>query len=367
MSAVGNVYVPHEGRTGANIMIVGEAPGADEERKGRPFIGASGDLLMRYLGRHRVPRHDVWLTNLCKYRPHMNKFETVLGSSQLADGLEELKQEIDLVKPSVIIAMGNWPLYYLTGHCGTNNNKPKPGSGITNYRGSVLPNTLLPGGPKVLATYHPAFIIRPQGFGMHPVFHMDLGRGIEESEFPEIRYPQYTSYINPPDGELNRLVDEMLASKMISIDIETFGSTLACVGMTSSENWGLCMTFEDGRAWPISEYILQSQTPKMFQFGAFDINYLEHFYGWETRGYGEGIGWDTYIASASLMPEFPRGLDFLTSIYTRFPYYKTERKEWKETGDLMTLWEYNIKDIIATLMIGNAQAKELGEVWPLAA
>lgn len=365
MSKVGTTYVPSEpaSRGDRKIMVVGEAPGANEEQKLRPFIGDSGDLMIRYFGRHRVFREELHLTNLCKYRPDKNKFEKVLGTQELEEGLEELRQEIIEYQPNVIVAMGNWPLYYLTGHCGSNKNKPVPGAGITNYRGSVLPNTLVPGGPKVLATYHPAFIVRPTGFAMHPIFAMDLGRALEQAAFPEIRYPLYESHIDPDQGTLQLLMDEMVESRMVSIDIETFGQTLACVGFTSSEKWGLCLTFENPVAWEVSEYLLQTQTPKMFQFGAFDINWLKYFYQWETRGYGEGQGWDTYIASASLMPEFPRGLDFLTSIYTAFPYYKTERKDWKQTGDLKTLWEYNIKDIIATLMIGNAQAKELKEEW----
>ena len=73
--------------------------------------------------------------------------------------------------------------------------------------------------------------------------------------------------------------------------------------------------------------------------------------------------YDTYIGAANLMPEFPRGLDFLTSIYTWFPYYKQERKVWKEEGDLDILWNYNIKDIIATYQIAMAQMVELKELY----
>lgn len=366
MSKVGSVKVPCEPPskdTPHRIMFIGEAPGKDEEEKGRPFIGTSGQLLTSYLGRRRLSRDEVFLTNLCKYRPSKNDFKNLLQTEELTSGLEELKQEILTFNPTVIVALGNWPLYYLTGKCGTKNNKPIAGTGIMSYRGSVLPNTLIPGGPKVLATFHPAFIVRAQGFGWHPVFDTDIGRAREHSHFPELGYPEYTSYINPDQGVLSELVDEMIQSPIVSIDIETFGSTLACVGFTSSEKWGLCLTYEANYAWEVSRYLLQHPVEKMFQFGAFDVNWLKNLYKWETAGYGGSKGWDTFIAAASLMPEFPRGLDFLTSIYTPFPYYKTERKDWKETGDLNTLWEYNIKDVIATLMIGKAQMQELKEIW----
>src|SRR5690554_4338948 len=124
MPRLGKTYVPSEGNEQAKIMLVGEAPGVDEERQRRPFIGASGELLMRYLGRQRIFRHEVFLTNLCKYRPEKNKFQNALDSAELESGLEELKEEIERVQPNVIIALGNWPLYFLTGQCGTKNNKP---------------------------------------------------------------------------------------------------------------------------------------------------------------------------------------------------------------------------------------------------
>ena len=61
------------------------------------------------------------------------------------------------------------------------------------------------------------------------------------------------------------------------------------------------------------------------------------------------------------MPEFNRGLDFLASVYTDFPFYKEDRKKWKEEGDMDILWEYNIKDVIATWIIAAKQMREMEE------
>ena len=133
---IGTQRVPFEGPDDYNIMAVGEAPGGEEQGQGRPFVGRAGALLERYLERNMIPRSKVKLANLCKYRPGVNhnKFEALLGSSQLEDGLDELAEEIKRVKPNVIIALGNWPLWYLTGCCGLDKTKPKPGSGIFLYR-----------------------------------------------------------------------------------------------------------------------------------------------------------------------------------------------------------------------------------------
>lgn len=346
-------YVPAHGPRDADIMLVGEAPGAEEEKQGIPFVGRSGELLNRYLERHGVfrnfdlDRHDVFATNLCKFRPYKNKFNYLVGSDELDAGLEELKKEIEEVDPNVIIALGGQPCKYLTGN-----------NGVMKLRGSVLPCTLVDG-YKVFCSLHPAAVLRM--YSMNPVFNYDLGRAIKQSKFPEIRYPEYEEIIDPSPSRLWHLVDEMLEAEWLSIDIETFGpGNMSCFGVTDSSDRGLCITFKCPGGWEAAKVLFESDGPKkIFQYGTYDINYLRKFYKWEVGNYA----YDTYLGAAHLMPEFPRGLDFLTSIYTWFPYYKDDRKEWKETGDLNTLWSYNIKDIIATYTIAMEQMEELNELY----
>ncbi len=321
----------------------------------------AGTLLKRYVN-DRLGMHidrDFYLTNLCQYRPHDNKFENCLDTPQLDDGLEELKADILRIKPKLIVASGGWPLYYLTGMCGLSKDgrKEKPGTGGLSYRGSVLPCTLVEG-YKVLVSLHPAFVIR--SWGWHPIFLHDLERMKLQSSFPEIRGPQYTSYVNPPADELDTLVGEMCNAEWLSVDIETFpNNTVSCIGFSDREDRGLCITYEQVGWREIARTLLASPSRKLFQYGTFDTNFLRRFHRLETNNWA----FDTYIASASLMPEFPRGLDFLTSIYTDFPYYKSDRKIWKKLGDMSILWEYNIKDCIATLVIAKAQMKELTELF----
>ena len=361
-----SVRVPSDGPDNADIMVVGEAPGKEEEEQGRPFAPReqgrmnAGTLISRYfLDRLGVRRSDVYYTNLGKYRPHGNDFKHYIGTQQLEQGLQELKEDIERVNPNVIIAAGAWPLYYLTGECGTDKagRKTKPGTGILSWRGSVIPCSLVPG-KKVVALLHPAYIIR--SWGWHPIFLNDLRKAVENSKFPEIRYPQYESIIDPPMDELDSLVGEMSKADWLSVDIETFpNNTCSCIGFSDRVDRGLCLTFKNKGWKDAAEDLLSSSARKIFQYGTFDTNFLKRFPRLETNNWA----FDTYIAAASLTPEFPRGLDFLTSIYTDFPYYKTERKTWKLTGDMTKLWEYNIKDIIATLTIAHEQMKELTELF----
>jgi len=187
LTVVGSQRVPSEGNKKAKLVAVGEAPGREEEGQGRPFVGKSGQLLERYLERLNVDRRDIFLSNLLKYRPRNNKFEVALKTQELKDGLVELALELQEIQPNVILALGAWPLYYLTGMCGSDNQKkPKPGTGIKNYRGSILPCTLVPG-LKVIACYHPAYVLR--NWSINPIFFNDIRRAVEDSEFPELNLP----------------------------------------------------------------------------------------------------------------------------------------------------------------------------------
>ncbi len=335
-------------------MLVGEAGGEDEEYEKRPFVGKAGQFLERYMGRVGYPRHEIFFTNLSKHRPSWNKFRNLLGTPELEAGLLELRAEIEEVNPNIIVACGAWPMYYLTGCTAS---KGIPGSGVLSWRGSVVPGVGPAEGHKVLITLHPAYIIRPTGFGYHPIFYNDLTQIKREVDSPDLQYPEYTEYIDPPNTE--ELIREMCQSEWLTVDIETFGSSLACVGFTDSTERGLCITFEHPEGWQWAQWALLEGVKKNYQYGAFDINYVKWFYGWDTNNYA----FDTYIAAANLMAEFPRGLGFLNSMYTPFPYYKEDRKKHKKTGDLSSLWTYNIRDLVVQHWTAMDQMEELRRLY----
>lgn len=358
--------VPFEGpEEGYDMLLVGESPGKNEASQGRPFVGKSGQFLERYLGRARVVRSQVRLANLCKYRPPGDKFRALLGTPQLEEGLAELKEEILHVRPNVVVALGGWPMYYLTGYCGKKQNKPIPGSGIALYRGSRLPALEDFGGEdqKVFCTYHPSYVVN-RDWEKNPIFFLDIKHAVEDSTFPDLRYTPYDEFIDPPADVLSSLTDEAISSDWISTDIETFlGGVFSCVGWafrSKKENGhfkAVCVTYKRQDLWKYAKEIWESTTPKILQFGTYDDTFMRRFWNWRLGGFHGGVGWDTYVAAANLHPNFPRGLDFQCSIHTRFPYYKTDRKEWKEKGDLSILWKYNCKDTVATHVVAEDQMR----------
>ena len=198
-NACGSIYVPDEGPTDAKIMAIGEAPGFFEERNKRPFYedADAGGILTTVLGRNGIPRNTVRLSNLCHFRPDNNKFEGILNSPQLQAGLEELYESIATIKPNVICALGNWPLYFLTGKHGKT-----PGSGILNWRGSIL-STAIQSKPelkvKVIPALHPAFVARNRGY--YPILDVDIKRVAEDSLFPELNYTERKYVISQTDLE----------------------------------------------------------------------------------------------------------------------------------------------------------------------
>lgn len=142
-----------DGNPKADLMIVGEAPGRDEDRQGLPFVGRSGQLLDRMLaaiGRDRkaeAPEESAYITNVVFYRPLENRTPT---DQEVAPLLPFTLRHIALVKPKAILCVGNVPSKHLMGAT----------TGITRFRGAWA--DLEVEGVKVpaLASFHPAYLLR---------------------------------------------------------------------------------------------------------------------------------------------------------------------------------------------------------------
>lgn len=360
-SRIGSIYVPDEGPGNSKIACIGETCGVDEELERRPFIGEGGNVLTTCLGRNGWQREMVDLRNLTHYRPERNKFELLLGTTQLAKGLGELRESIASQKPNVIAALGAWPLYFLTGKHGK-----MPGTGITNWRGSILECTM-PGleGIKVIPTYHPAYVARDRS--KYPIFDQDIKRIIGDSEFSELKLPQRKFIIAPKMDELEYWVGELLKADRLSCDIETYGVELACVGFSPSPDIGVSIEYDNSPHVVDSiTRLLASGIPITFHFGTYDTTVLEYFHGHKIANYG----WDTLIAQHVMWPELPRSLAYVTSIYTREPYYKHERKEeagtqdtksWSKRVKVDRLLAYNCKDAACTAEVQISQEKEMSK------
>lgn len=98
--------VPGKGNPQAKIVIIGEAPGADEDRVGTPFVGDSGKLLDNILSEVGIPRDDIYITNICKCRPPSNRTPFLLEMESCS---KWLSSELTIIRPDVIVTLGNIP------------------------------------------------------------------------------------------------------------------------------------------------------------------------------------------------------------------------------------------------------------------
>jgi DNA polymerase len=136
-----------EGNPQAPLMFVGEAPGADEDRLGRPFVGASGQLLDKMLAAIHLDRTQVYITNILPWRPPGNRTPT---TEEMALFLPFVRRHIALVSPRLLCLVGGTAVKALLARQ----------EGIMRLRGRWLPYE---NGIEVLPTYHPAFLLRSPG------------------------------------------------------------------------------------------------------------------------------------------------------------------------------------------------------------
>jgi DNA polymerase len=135
--------VPGEGNPDADFVVVGEAPGADEDASGRPFVGASGQLLTKILAAINLTREDVFICNVVKHRPPGNRNP---ASDEVEACSPYLVRQLELVRPKVILTVGNFAAQTLLG----------TKLGIGKLRGQAH----LYHGVPLIATYHPAALLR---------------------------------------------------------------------------------------------------------------------------------------------------------------------------------------------------------------
>jgi DNA polymerase len=133
------------GRRDATLFVIGEAPGADEDRQGEPFVGRAGQLLNAMLRSIGLPRAEVYIANILKCRPPNNRDPE---HSESASCTPYLTRQIELVQPRALLAVGRIAAQWLL----------QTDSPIGRIRGRVL--TYGPRNTPLVVTYHPAYLLR---------------------------------------------------------------------------------------------------------------------------------------------------------------------------------------------------------------
>src|SRR5260221_1000153 len=359
------------------IVIVGEARGAEEHRIGSSFVGPSGVELLRLLNeagiihlsgndkgfigdyyRRGDPRSidsiwkahpEVYRTNVFQIHPPANRLEWFCGDR--AGGIEsypallsskyvrrEFEPELDRLAeeildrdPNLIICLGNSSLWALAGR-----------TGVGKLRGTAIRSTNGVSGYKLLPTYHPASLFRQ--WENRPTTIVDLIKAKREAAYPDIRRPKCEIWIEPTLSDIESFINDfIIGCDLLSVDIETVGSRITCIGFGASDSLTLIIPFDNERSksrsyWPnkdsesaawtlIRNVLIDGSIPKLFQNGMYDIAFLLRSYGITVMGAAE----DTMLLQHALQPEALKGLGYLGSLYTDFGAWKVDNKNRKST------------------------------------
>jgi len=352
--AKGITWVGSEGPITTKIAIVGESLGAEEEKQGRPFCGGAGFLLDSILSQVGLYRGDIYITNVVKIRPPDNEIKRIseLGLT-IFEFLPLLKEELEKVKPDVVVALGALALEVLT-------NK----KGIMKWRGSILESSLIPN-LKVIPSVHPAAILRQ--YKWKPLLWLDMKKVVKEAYSSKIELPERNLMIEPSFNEVKDILRNIKSDyEKVAYDIEVDKQgMLSCISLSPSPEWAISIPFrkayssywmegEEVVIWRwLSEYIFQAEKQLIAQNALFDNMWLV-----PRVGYFE-VYMDTMWAAQLAYAELPKGLDTLASIYTNEPYYKDERKVWKDTSITRQLWLYNARDSAVTFEVALRLEEEL--------
>lgn len=176
-----------EGDPCAALMVVGEGPGETEDKLGRPFVGRAGELLDKMLASIDLPREDVYICNTVKCRPTLDTGHRIANRAPTPDEMRNcrpyLDQQIEVIRPRVILALGAPAAKSFMGEKFS----------ITKQRGQWFDG---PSGIPVIATFHPAYILRQTGGAMTEVKKLvwsDLKRvraRLAESPAPATKKPR---------------------------------------------------------------------------------------------------------------------------------------------------------------------------------
>lgn len=362
-----------EGNPTSRICIVGEAPSHMEVKLDRPFVGPAGGVLNDCLRQANIPRAACYITNVFNDRVvkkemgdgtiyntcgdvlfSPRKGFTELGYRLAGPCIERLQQ----CDANVIVPLGGTALQLLFDD-----------SRITKWRGSILESSALPS-RKLVSTYHPSWLLRGNMLHQYTVVS-DLKRVAAESGTSEINLPQRNLYINPIFPEVIRWLEECATRDSVATDIECLNRHVSCFSVATSPSECMCIPMlgvngghrwqedEEAEIWYLYGQIMGNPNiTKINQNIIFDSTFLLQQNNIFTRG---PLG-DPMVAHHILYPDFPKGLDFLCSNYTREPYYKDDGKLWsKPWVDMEKFWIYNAKDSACAFEIWEAIKPELDD------
>lgn len=364
MQARLNVECPPDGVLNAELAVVAEAPGDREVAQGLPLVGTSGALLWKELNAAtKLSRKDVYITNVSKRKlllsddtkKTINRHEMDIWSSIVRWELSQLPHL------KYVLVMGNYALQAIAGV-----------TGIMHYRGSVLEVDLpTPDGKgtrrvQVICTVNAAAVIREPKLEI--MFKLDMAK-VRRVINGDHKHIETNTIIYPSPTEVHRALERIRdEEKFTAYDIEVIANETACVGFSFSSTEAICIAFRDATKnfyseaeeaairRDIQQTLMHPDLKIIAQNNAFDSSWL----WFKDKIRVKPIWMDTMLAHHVLYPVLPHNLGFLTTQYTDHPYYKDDKKNWRDKdGGIETFWRYNGKDCSYTHAIAYRLQKEL--------
>lgn len=360
------------GNPDAKILVVGEAPGANEIEAGVPFVGASGQELMKMLAEAGISESDCRFTNVINIRPDQNNINNFFATSKkesakigtiqhsgryalpiIFEGIKELREEIIRVKPNVVISLGNTALWACIGHIG-----------IMKWRGSELTGEINGHKFKLIPMVHPAAILRNWDWRWFTV--VDLRRAARESSSPTYAPLNHNFIVRPSFLSVRDVLSRLLLkvhseSVRLAVDIETRDRHIACIGLAWSKVDAICIPLMDDTNpegywsveeeceiwWRLYRLLTHKNCLVIGQNFMYDNQYFVR-----RAGFACNLVDDTMMKMHVCFPGVPKALDFIASIWCeRYTFWKEESKDWDPHVGEDQLWIYNCKDAISTFEI----------------
>lgn len=324
------------------LMIVGDCFGKEDEIQGAPFMGAPGYMLTQLLAMNGIRREECYLTNVFMQRPDGNDIALFCGprataipglppllpgkfvTPTFAHELARLSAEVALHQPNLILALGATAAWFFLHD-----------RRVSKIRGAAVTSRL---GPKVIVSYHPSAVLKD--YTLRPILIADIEKAAREMEYRDLRRPQRYIHIEPNYQDITNFYhDYIIPAEALSIDVETIGPQITCIGLSPSPDRAMVIPFydptkpggnywatpaEEVRVWRFLSQILRQPRSAIGQNFTYDAKFFWRGYGIPVLGMAAGD--DTMLLHHALQPELQKGLAFLGTIYTDEAPWKLERK-----------------------------------------
>lgn len=347
------------------IAFIGEAPGADEDKIGHPFVGSAGQELDRMLAKAGIGRHNAYVTNLILCRPPENDLSSDEGQEAIEacrPGLEEELAKLYALGVRTLVPLGAKPTQAL-GIDGS----------IHKVRGSVYDVHVAGLQFWAIPTFHPSFIIRGE-WAEEPTVINDIEKAsniaLNGYTPPEERFELFPSV---HDVEL-RCRDLVKRKALVAVDTETtalayYEAEVFVMALADTGEDALSIPFYSQGFKPYwhngdlvrvknAVYDVLEKCPTMYQNAPFDVSVLEY------NGFKIGnIKHDVLLIHHAIHPELPHNLGYIVSVYGATPFWKDIKLKFprmRMTPDV-DLRTYNCRDAVVLHQVLKPMLEDLHE------